>query len=215
MAFQQQRPPQGGRQEAMNKTPRFADILDTAWSQHGLKRVSTKIEQFPTEENGWTTIVHATVETDRGEFSAIGDANPKNAGPMIAPHSIRFAESRAIARALRWATNAGEAIDVEMGDYHPEPAPRAQKTEQAPAPYDVDAQAQRQAGIAQAAPASGRNPALAGEWETAQKAQRALRNIGVTPPMLPPDDASKADLVSFVADCRSIYEAKKPQAAKA
>lgn len=101
------------------KGPRFADILSTAWTQHGLKRVTTAVLQFPKEENRWTTIVHATVETDRGEFSAIGDANPENAGRMIAPHAIRFAESRAIARALRWATNAGEAVDVEMGDYEP------------------------------------------------------------------------------------------------
>lgn len=113
----QQRAP--NRQEAMTKTPRFADILSTAWTQHGLKRVSTEVLQFPNEANQWTTIVHATVETDRGTFSAIGDANPENAGRMIAPHAIRFSESRAIARALRWATNAGEAIDVEMGDYDP------------------------------------------------------------------------------------------------
>ena len=116
--MQQQRPQ--GRQEAMTKTPRFADILSTAWTQHGLKRVSTKVLQFPSEENHWTTIVHATVETDRGVYEAIGDANPENAGRMIAPHSIRFAESRGIARALRWATNAGEAVDVEMGDYSPD-----------------------------------------------------------------------------------------------
>jgi hypothetical protein len=113
------------RQQKM-KTPRFGELLDIAWSKHGLKRVTTSIVQLPNESNRWTTIVHATVETERGEWSAIGDANPENASKMIAPHAVRMAESRAIARALRWATNTGEVADVEMGgsDDDEQPAPR-------------------------------------------------------------------------------------------
>ncbi|HYE90178.1 MAG TPA: hypothetical protein VEA38_04115 [Terriglobales bacterium] len=114
------------------KGMRFAEILERAWNQHGLKRVETALVQAPNEGNGMTAIFRAEVETDRGVFSAYGDAtpkDPKNTSAMIAPHFIRFAESRAIARALRWATNAGEAIDVEMGDYDPADVPvRADQT---------------------------------------------------------------------------------------
>jgi len=103
--------------------PRFAEVLDRAWTQHSLKRVAIAVLQFPAEANGWTTVVHATVETDRGTFSAIGDASPESVAPALAPHAIRVAETRALARALRWATNTAAAVAEEMsGAVEAEPA---------------------------------------------------------------------------------------------
>jgi hypothetical protein len=60
-------------------------------------------------------IIHATVEGEKGTFQGIGDANPENVNSMIARHSIRMAETRAIARALRWYNNIGMCSADELG----------------------------------------------------------------------------------------------------
>jgi len=49
-------------------------------------------------------------------FEAHGDACAANTGRMIHPHLLRMAETRAVARALRFATNCGEAAREEFGD---------------------------------------------------------------------------------------------------
>lgn len=50
-------------------------------------------------------------------YEAHGDATQKNCqSTMIKPHFLRMAETRAVARALRWATNNAKVTDVETGD---------------------------------------------------------------------------------------------------
>lgn len=49
-------------------------------------------------------------------FTAHGDASPKNVGKMIVPHLYRMAETRAVARALRFATGFGMTALEEMGE---------------------------------------------------------------------------------------------------
>jgi hypothetical protein len=61
-------------------------------------------------------ICHAEVETEKGTFTGIGDASPDNVGRMIAVHTIRMAETRAKARALRDAINVGVTAFEELGD---------------------------------------------------------------------------------------------------
>lgn len=211
VTFQQQRPQQGGRQEQMAKTPRFADILDIAYSQHGLKRVATEIKQYPNEANKWTTIVHATVVTDRGEFSAIGDANPENAGKMIAPHAIRFAESRAIARALRWATNAGEALDVEMGDYAPEHPSVQQRPQQTTRPAQ-----QRPANVDRDGVVAGATPAkadpMAALWGKVATAVQMLTVAGIKEFSVPTSGADQVTIETFLADARGALANAKASA---
>jgi hypothetical protein len=90
--------------------PRFAELLDRAWTRHNLARVATAVLQFPAEANRWTAVVHATVETDRGAFSAVGDANPETVGPMLAARLVEAAETRAVGRALGLATNTAAAV---------------------------------------------------------------------------------------------------------
>ena len=59
-------------------------------------------------------IFKATVSGENGTYSAYGDASPKNVGKMIAPHLIRMAETRAIARALRSYTGCGYTARQEL-----------------------------------------------------------------------------------------------------
>ncbi len=84
--------------------------------EEGLKAVRTKLVQVPDESNGRTAIVAASVRTRKGVFGGVGDANPSNVNRRIAPHIIRMAETRAIARALRIAVNVGEVSLEELGE---------------------------------------------------------------------------------------------------
>src|ERR1035437_6560858 len=92
----------------------YAGLLDLA-HRSGLKRITTTLLQAPSPENQQTAICHAVEEMDRGVFGGIGDANPANAGKMIAMHAIRMGETRAKARALRDALNVGGAAYEELG----------------------------------------------------------------------------------------------------
>lgn len=83
----------------------FNEVLNMA-HQQGLSRVDTVLIQFPSEENSYCAIYRAEVETTKGTFSGHGDATPKNTNRLITPHLIRMAETRALGRALRFATNA-------------------------------------------------------------------------------------------------------------
>lgn len=93
----------------------YAGLLDQA-HREGLKRITTKVIQAPSDDNGRLAICYAEVETEKGIFSGIGDASPENVGRMIAPHAVRMAETRAKARALRDAINVGVTALEELGD---------------------------------------------------------------------------------------------------
>ncbi|HEY8283751.1 MAG TPA: hypothetical protein VIJ28_05145 [Chloroflexota bacterium] len=93
----------------------YAGLLDQA-HREGLKRITTSLIQAPSDSNGHLAICHAEVETEKGVFGGIGDASPENVGRMIAPHTIRMAETRAKARALRDAINVGVTALEELGD---------------------------------------------------------------------------------------------------
>ena len=93
----------------------YAGLLDLAHSQ-GLRAIRTRLIQVPNEENAQTAIVHAEVDTDRGTFSGIGDASPANVARAMLTCTIRLAETRAKARALRDAVNVGVAAFEELGE---------------------------------------------------------------------------------------------------
>lgn len=99
----------------------YDGLLDEAHKK-GLVSMQVDVVQQPREENGWTTICHATASFTSGAlFAEIGDANPKNCNSKIAAHSIRMAATRAKARALRDALNIKGAALEELGgeDFHP------------------------------------------------------------------------------------------------
>jgi hypothetical protein len=93
----------------------YAGLLDLA-HERGLRGITTTLVQVPSELNGSTAIVHATVETEDGTYTGLGDASPSNVTRMMAPHLIRMAETRAKARALRDAVNVGVTAFEELGD---------------------------------------------------------------------------------------------------
>lgn len=93
----------------------YAGLLDEAHNQ-GLKSIKTAIIQIPCENNDNVGIVQATVETEKGTFTGIGDAAPTNVTPLMRPYLLRMAETRAKARALRDAVNVGVVALEELGD---------------------------------------------------------------------------------------------------
>jgi hypothetical protein len=93
----------------------YAGLLDLA-HERGLKAITTTLVQIPNEINGNVAICHATVETDQGTFTGLGDASPGNVNRMMSPHLIRMAETRAKARALRDAVNVGVTALEELAD---------------------------------------------------------------------------------------------------
>ena len=116
----------------------FKTLLDKAHKQYGLAGVETEILQFPCAENGNMAIFRATVKnSDGATFSAHGDADPKNTTSTIAPHLLRMAETRAIARALRWLTNSGETATVEISGDEDESGPSEQPKAEEAEPSDA------------------------------------------------------------------------------
>src|SRR5579884_2732358 len=93
----------------------YAGLLDLAHSQ-GLRAIRTRLVQVPSEDNGQTAVVQAEVETDKGTFSGIGDASPGNVARAMLTCTMRLAETRAKARALRDAVNVGVAAFEELGE---------------------------------------------------------------------------------------------------
>jgi hypothetical protein len=93
----------------------YAGLLDLAHSQ-GLRAIRTRLVQVPSEENGQMAIASAEVETDRGTFSGLGDASPANVSRAMLTCTIRLAETRAKARALRDAVNVGVVAFEELGE---------------------------------------------------------------------------------------------------
>jgi len=104
-----------GRQIGEIEAIRYAGLLHLA-HEDALRSVRTELVQAPSDANGRTAIVRAIVRTRRGTYSGIGDANAGNVNRRVAPHIIRMAETRAIARALRTAVDVGAVCLEELGE---------------------------------------------------------------------------------------------------
>jgi hypothetical protein len=109
-----------------------------------LSKIRTRVAQSPSKDNAETAIVVVLVVTQRGAFTGLGDANPRNVNARIAPHFIRMAETRALARALRAALDIGvlaiEELEEEFSFVdHPREDRRTPMNGQTPAgPTDRD-----------------------------------------------------------------------------
>lgn len=93
----------------------FEGLLHLA-HQEGLRKVKTQVLQIPSMQNDHLAVVQAEVETDKGFFTGLGDASPESVNKNVTPHLIRLAETRALARALRFAINIGMTTVEELGD---------------------------------------------------------------------------------------------------
>lgn len=113
----------------------YAELLSKA-HEEGLKSIQTQLLLTPSEENGRLCIVKATVETERGHYEGLGDADPGSVEDFLAPHLIRVAETRAKARALRDAVNVGvvsfEELDGVSLDRDSSPGSGAQPASRSP-----------------------------------------------------------------------------------
>jgi hypothetical protein len=97
----------------------FKTLLRTA-HQKGMKGIET--EAMTVKEDFAFFRASVTMQ-DGSVYTGHGDASPKNVKPQMVIHLIRLAETRAIVRALRLATNIGTVAAEEMADYdHSAPA---------------------------------------------------------------------------------------------
>jgi len=82
----------------------------------GLHSIETELITEPTAE---IIVFKATAIMSTGvhekKFTGYGDASKSNVNAMVAPHMLRMAETRAINRALRLATNVGMCSTEELG----------------------------------------------------------------------------------------------------
>lgn len=91
--------------------------------EKGIKSMTSRILQYPTNENGNTIIVEATVvglEDVNGEmmevtYTGIGDANVGNCNKQVGQHYIRMADTRAKGRALRDFLGIDMVMSEELG----------------------------------------------------------------------------------------------------
>lgn len=112
----------------------YGGLLDAAHDM-GLKGITTNLVHIPSITLE-VAIVHARVEMPYGTFDGIGDATAQNTGPLTKNALIRMAETRAKARALRDALNAGQyeldgdptaesGVDQDTGEILPTPTASA------------------------------------------------------------------------------------------
>ena len=102
-----------------DKRPLFRELLSRAHDM-GLAHIKTKaisISDLPERRAVFKATVTMRTEDGFVEYVGHGDCDDKNTHALIAPHYIRMAETRAIARALRWATNEGRTCEEEMPSY--------------------------------------------------------------------------------------------------
>jgi hypothetical protein len=99
----------------------YAGLLDLA-HKTGLNKIETEMLECDKDSTGIVQFVifkaRVTMKDDNGaesSYEGTGDATQFNVNSMIKQHIIRMAETRAIARALRSATNTGMAAFEELG----------------------------------------------------------------------------------------------------
>lgn len=104
----------------------FETLLSSAHKKFGSRlEIETEIVKdgqgnpfinFEKKEALFKAKVSIMSETDPNTlqvFEAHGDATEGNVGDAIKPHFVRMAETRAISRALRWATNNATVAEEE------------------------------------------------------------------------------------------------------
>ena len=89
----------------------FAGLLHLA-HLNGLESIETDSVVINPDKN--TAVFIATVKGTRGTYNGHGDASPQNVSKMMVPSYIRMAETRAVARALRFYLGIGMTCREEL-----------------------------------------------------------------------------------------------------
>lgn len=102
----------------------LAEGIKVLAHEKGIKKLNTRIVQFPNKDNDNMCIVEAHLvgydwdpiekKVTEVEYVAIGDASPRNCTSMVAAAFIRMAETRAISRVLKNYTNIGMVAFEEL-----------------------------------------------------------------------------------------------------
>jgi hypothetical protein len=101
-------------------TTDFPTMLNKAHEMR-IRSIQTTLLSHDSEKKA--AIFKAVVTMKNGVvMEGHGDADQVNCTQEIAKHYIRFAETRAIARALRWVTNEGRAVKEELKEENAEQA---------------------------------------------------------------------------------------------
>ena len=108
---------------------RFEDLLNAAHEKKIPFSIKTEMLSIDWEKKyalfkATVEVLHEDNESDYiTVFTGHGDATSDNIqGEFIKPHFIRMAETRAIARALRWFTNNAKVSDAELPEGEEEQA---------------------------------------------------------------------------------------------
>lgn len=189
----------------------YAGLLDAA-HRSGLRSISTRLVQAPSDANGHTAIVHARAtlvdgDDERYLFDGVGDANATNTNRGIALHAIRMAETRAKARALRDALNIGEAAVEELADEAPaQPRPAARPTpaaERGASPLNPSTPEQR-ARVATLRALLGLE-AISAQALSYDQAAHAIRDLEATAAGTEISEAKYANLIGQITRIHAAY----------
>lgn len=93
----------------------FGDLLKSAHDKFKKLTIETKVLCMP-ELKDFGVVVKAQVTTEKGVYTAYGDASEKNTTQRVRDALLRMAETRAIARALRFATGIGKTSKEELSE---------------------------------------------------------------------------------------------------
>lgn len=107
-----------------------ADGLLVLAGKHGLKGIKTELLDYRVEEKSRRCIVKATVEFDGGE-SYQGICEIVDRDLQHPKYFVRACETRAVARALRFAFAIPLSFRVEESKVKPEPKPREEDIKKA------------------------------------------------------------------------------------
>lgn len=102
----------------------LAEGIKVLAHEKGIKKLNARIVQFPNKDNDNMCIVEAHLvgydwdpvekKVTEVEYTAIGDASPRNCTSMVSAAFIRMAETRAISRVLKNYTNIGMVAFEEL-----------------------------------------------------------------------------------------------------
>ena len=89
----------------------FSGLLQLS-HENGLESIDTEVVTVDHAQQ--SAVIVARVRGARGSYTGHGDASPLNVSKMMAPSFLRMAETRAVARALRFYLGIGMTAREEL-----------------------------------------------------------------------------------------------------